>query len=338
MYLMIQYNILKRETNNASGKAKNDVSQILHEEGVRDLYIPSKHRLVRFIQRLKILSKVDKESIIFIQYPSISDRQIDRLKNRLKGKGKIIGIVHDIKSLRSKFDIVEEIDILKSFDILIVHNYSMLKYMRESGYNNFIVNLELFDYLHDIKRKVKETKLEKTICFAGNLDKSLFLKDLNKLSDLNFNLYGIIDNQAQIDHKNVFYKGKYSSEEIAYNLEGGFGLIWDGHSLENCNGINGNYQRYNSPHKLSLYLAAGKPLIVWDKAATSEFVKKNKIGIVVESLHDIQKKINSMSEKEYKFMQENVIEMKKLIADGFFTRKALASVIEILNKNPKRYL
>ncbi|NRO11242.1 Beta-1,6-galactofuranosyltransferase WbbI [Lactobacillus helveticus] len=51
----------------------------------------------------------------------------------------------------------------------------------------------------------------------------------------------------------------------------------------------GNYLRYNDPHKLSLYLASGIPVIIWKKAAEAKFVEENKVGITVDSLEDYRR-------------------------------------------------
>ena len=67
------------------------------------------------------------------------------------------------------------------------------------------------------------------------------------------------------------YTGRgLSLEDIVQ--EGNLGLIWDGASDSSDEDIGmKNYTRYNNPHKLSCYMAAGLPVIVWEKSAISKF-------------------------------------------------------------------
>ena len=75
----------------------------------------------------------------------------------------------------------------------------------------------------------------------------------------------------------------------------------------------GNYLRYNSPHKLSLYIAAGMPVIVWKNSALSEYIEQKNIGITVNSLLELDEKIGDISEEEYKEILRNVrVEGEKL--------------------------
>ena len=62
-------------------------------------------------------------------------------------------------------------------------------------------------------------------------------------------------------------------------------------SSETCKGSFGEYLRINNPHKTSLYLASGIPVIIWSKAALAEFIEKNKCGITVDSLYEIADKL-----------------------------------------------
>ena len=66
-----------------------------------------------------------------------------------------------------------------------------------------------------------------------------------------------------------------------------FGLIWDGTGVDSCEGLYGHYMRFNSPHKLSLYVALGLPVIVWREAAIADFVLKQGIGVTVGNLLEL---------------------------------------------------
>ena len=106
-------------------------------------------------------------------------------------------------------------------------------------------------------------------------------------------------------------------------MNGRWGLIWDGISIESCDGNYGNYLRINNPHKMSLYMAAGLPVIVWTESALAEFVSKYNVGIIVNSLVDLSGKLASISEKQYMEMKNNALIQMKKVTKGFYSLKVL---------------
>ena len=105
---------------------------------------------------------------------------------------------------------------------------------------------------------------------------------------LNFNLYGV----GYDDSKKIILIILVHILQIIFllNLFGSFGLVWDGMSSETCKGSFGEYLRINNPHKTSLYLASGIPVIIWSKAALAEFIEKNKCGIRHERIRFSKKR------------------------------------------------
>lgn len=325
----IQYSVWKKETNSAGGKAKNDVYDIMIKLGFESSYNPSKIRIIRIFQQLLSLKKFLGEKIKFVQYPTLQTIIFNLFLKSLKKQDKSIALIHDISSIQGMSNIseIKEINKLKKFNYLIVHNKSMKNYIKNLGYTGKLVNLELFDYLHDLNKKIINNNYSNSISFAGNLEKSKFLLSINKISNYKFYLYGIKGSLKFSNLKNIEYKGCLSSEEIVYNLEGDYGLVWDGESISSCEGKYGEYLKYNNPHKLSLYIAAGKPIITWKSAAIADFVLKNEIGIVLDSLEEL----NTLDlSKDYKKMKNNVLKIKKLIAEGFYLKSAIK---KILNEN-----
>ncbi|WP_172992928.1 hypothetical protein [Lactobacillus helveticus] len=92
--------------------------------------------------------------------------------------------------------------------------------------------------------------------------------------------------------------------------------MWDGKDYKKCVGKIGNYLRYNNPHKISMYLVANMPVIIWSKAAEANFVKENNIGILVDSLDELPNILNNLTEKKYEVMLENVKKIKSLLQKG----------------------
>ena len=321
----IQYSVYQKETSSAGGKAKNDVFDIALKNAYTASYKPSKYRSIRVIQQLLSLISAGKNTIWLVQYPAVSSQMMKILQYKLKNVRYSIAVVHDLCSIQGINKAKDDIHTLKNFDCLIVHNEKMKQYMIEQGYKGKLVCLEIFDYLHDINKAVTSPLYNRSVIVAGNLDKSKYLGKLEKINNCNFHLYGI-NKEQNLDHlKNVIYHGILPSTEIVYKLEGDYGLVWDGDSLCECAGVYGNYLLYNNPHKLSLYIAAGKPVIVWEKAAVAEFVKKSKIGLVIRSLEELN---NLSLYDQYDEFRNNVLKMKKKLGRGYYMSNALKKAEE----------
>lgn len=280
--------------------------------------------------------KISRNSIVLLQHP-FRTRQIGReyYLTRLKTKKNVrfISLIHDIEELRqSLYDDYYKAEfnfMLKIADVLIVHNNSMKKELLKKGVpNKKIVVLEIFDYLRE-NYSDKEASFSKNITIAGNLSaqKSAYLDKLKQL-ELFFELYG--PNYNLKNGKNHQYHGVVDSAKLPKYLTSGFGLVWDGTSINECNGPTGNYLRYNNPHKLSLYLASNLPVIVWKNAAEANFVEKNKVGIAITSLKELESILSNLSEEEYDVYANNARKIGKKLVNGFYTKSALKKSINII--------
>ena len=167
-------------------------------------------------------------------------------------------------------------------DQFIVHNSKMKEWLKDKGVGESkIVILEIFDYLSD--SPINEKNFANNIIIAGNLDssKSAYLGEIQNVSNLNFDLYGL--NYKDNASPNIAYHGAFKPEELSEQFTSGFGLVWDGTSIDTCDGNTGNYLRYNNPHKLSLYISSGVPVVIWKEAALATFVKEKGLGLCVNS-------------------------------------------------------
>ena len=328
-----QYNIYTPESYNATGKAKGDIMKILREEGISDIYNPHSKRIIRILQQFGSISFMHSDCAVIVQYPAVIDMFIRKLKK--KSNILLIGIIHDLQSIRGTEKIMDEISILNNFDFIISHNKKMTDFLIKNGCTSKIIDLGIFDYLHDDKKELIASSNLKSICFAGNLDKSEFLYELGEVHNLEINLYGVYNKSKKLP-ENVIYKGSLPSDEIVYALEGAYGLIWDGDSISNCRGVLGNYLRYNNPHKLSLYISAEKPVIVWHEAAIADFVKKNNLGLTVESLEELEVKINEMTMEDYSRMKKNLSNIKGKLAHVYYTSQSLHSIMTSIKEQEKK--
>ena len=314
----------------ASSKATCDVTKILCDNFDVERVRITRHFLNKILGSLEFLltffwaiCKIPKGSFVFMQYPLIN-LGIFKYCYKSLAKFNAITIVHDLQSYRYphfKHFRQLELDILNAHKHVIVHSESMKKRLVADGVRTHIVVLELFDYLLDDANTAHW--IPQKIVFAGALEKSIFLNDLKKIDFRSFsiNLYGrdcpTIDlgNSAQ-------YKGKFLPSDVS-PIEGEWGLLWDGDSAFDCVGNFGEYLTLIAPHKLSLYLACGYKVIVWEKSAMADFVKKNHIGVLIRSLEEIPQKLSQITAQENEEILRNVRNVSCQIRHGEMFKNAL---------------
>lgn len=315
----------KRISYNASDKARTDVERTLVRNGYNIIEIPYakylskwKATIIQLIDIIKAVNKIRKirpEDII-IQYPGfrLGTRAIDVLTRLLK-RNHVTILIHDIDSLRVYGKISDrEKSILNRAKRIFVHTYNMHCYLRDNGVTVPMQELWLFDYYANGMPIRNKLDGEYSIVFAGNLKKSSFLKNLNNvLYPYTMYLYGLPvewewDNGLQ-------YEGKFAPDEII-NIKGDWGLVWDGESTETCDGNIGNYLKFNSSHKASLYLAAGKPVIVWKQSGIAPFIEKHHLGLCIDTLKDIPNLLNTISVEDYKKYTQNVQSIQIKLRNG----------------------
>lgn len=123
------------------------------------------------------------------------------------------------------------------------------------------------------------------------------------------------------------------SEQIINEVNGDFGLIWDGDSTQEITGLAGHYIRYNTPHKTSLYLASGLPVIISKNAAIASFVQDNNIGVCINSLSEISTEALDISSELYRRMKENVLLVGQKLRKGYYLENAINRTLDFLENN-----
>lgn len=288
------------------------------------------------------LSKLTNGDCLIIQFPVINHTIF--LKNtisKLQKKGvTVVLLVHDLETIRASLrkDVsakarkrlnLEENSILKECNYIIAHNQKMIAYLTQVlGIDKKkLISLEIFDYLipdFDKKFDPEKIKKENPTIIAGTLrlHKAKYVYDLPE--KVNFNLYGVGYEGKNKD--NIKYFGSFMPDDLPFAMEGSFGLVWDGESADTCSGIYGEYLKINNPHKTSLYLASGIPIVIWKQAALAEFVTKNNCGIVVDHLSEIDEVKAKISESDYEEMKINVMKISKKLRSGYYLLEATKKI------------
>ena len=123
------------------------------------------------------------------------------------------------------------------------------------------------------------------------------------------------------------YHGSFDADILPGMLDSSFGLVWDGPVSNTCAGNMGNYMRFNNPHKVSLYISAGIPVIIWSEAALAGLVKDNKIGFTVSSLEEIPERLRSVTDEEYMSYISNLKPLQRQVRDGYFLKEAVKTAV-----------
>lgn len=336
----------------AGNKAKTDVEKIMDSMAFHNIGLSqtiTTNEVYSFFRTLAgvIVApfRMHKGDCLVLQYPVKKYFTYDCNMAHLRGT-RVIALIHDLGSFRRKaLTVKQEIERLNHADYIIAGNCHMKNWLEQHGCNRPIGTLEVWDYLSNVlvgrERRVNKDSAPSengcySVTYAGalSLRKNSFLYKVGaKLNSTRIFLYGSgFDVEKASGAEHFSCQGFVQSDELIATVKGDFGLIWDGDSTTTCSGNFGEYLRYNNPHKTSLYLRCGLPVIIWSKAALADFVRENKVGLCIDSLDELEDVLKGISIKEYADMKSNAVQMQAKLQSGFYTRQALSRAVQILNK------
>lgn len=338
-----------KQYNHAGTKATADISVVAERIGFQKLYLRMRTTKPGYLAKAQrqagycidwnnCFQAITEGSVVLLQhpfhYPQLTrEKLLYKLKNEKKVK--FISVVHDVEELRAfrfndyykrEFEVMLDIA-----DVIIVHNGVMLKWFVEQGVPaDKLVNLKLFDYLID-RPEPKQVIFERSINIAGNLDvtKCGYIGQLGQLEGVKVNLYGPNFDEKMRQCSNIDYHGSFPVDEIPNQLNKGFGLVWDGESIDGCKGLSGQYLRYNNPHKMSLYIASGLPVVIWKEAAQAKFVEENRIGICLDRLCNLKDAFEKVTEEDYLEMCGCVNNIQGKVMAGEYAKNAILTALNM---------
>ncbi|WP_457126465.1 hypothetical protein [Mucilaginibacter sp. HD30] len=332
-FSIFEYN--SKTNNSAATKAVLDCSRLFSEKGYADHMLTFNNNSERGIKFyisvlkgvLSFLLGVKHRALVGTQYPMLNNVFKYFIIAARSKNIKFFCVIHDIESLRlggkERSAVATELKNLNYYSSIIVHNNKMKQWLSMNGVTTKMVALQLFDYIFEMVPQKSNAAFSNSIAYAGNLGKSKFVNSLDMISNWKFNLYG--PNYTPSDTKtNTTWHGEFSPAQIVNELHGDFGLVWDGDDIDKMDDVLGNYLKYNNPHKLSLYIAAGLPVIVPTTAAIADFVNQHKIGLLVNRLNDLQS--IDVNLDDYQAMKMNVARLQKKVARGEYFLTALEKV------------
>lgn len=311
----------------ARSKSPFDTIDVLKKAGYTLRYIaidPALSRPMKLISlfwNLLIFSLcIPRCAKLFVRYPLTNIFWIFVPILRFK-QVRITLLVHDVESYRATGIMdPKETKKLNCATHLVLPSKAMEDLLRSTGlkvqnihYHHLWLYLLPLDYkmgtLPALRKPIQ-------VIFAGNLSKSAFLYHFPRLQNSTYciRLYGGGYSPDMALDGFVSYYGSFRPNTPL--IEGDWGIVWDGNSLDACAGEAGEYLRISAPHKLSLYLSVGIPVIVWKEAAIAEFVVANHLGIAVSNLYEVEARLKEMSEDEYASIKADVHSMAMKVRSG----------------------
>lgn len=326
-------------TYNALSKARRDVTSFVLGNGYKSVWKVNReekamknglYRRLNYMMMMLRLFFLKKNSILFFQSIALL-KTFQTLKINKIRKIKSVFLIHDLLWLRFNTDesirahrgeIDADMTILNECDYIISHNVKMSEKLRYLGCNSNIIELEIFDYFTDkkaLKRSInKNDKI--IITYAGSIGKAKYLTELDlHHHEYEFNLYG----ETNKTFKHLNYKGCVDANELPSIIEGHFGLVWDDDYVKENND---NYGLLNNPHKLSMYIVSGMPVVVWEKSAAADFVKKYNIGTTIEKLDDLEDISTKLTPELYDEMVNNCLKIREELIKGKYIARALSHI------------
>lgn len=328
----------------AGNKAKTDIECTLRQMGAVNLGLPTTfydNKVVAFLLNLmgivKMVFCLRRGDVLLLQYPVKKYFTFICRVAQLR-KAKVVVIIHDLMALhRKRITLETELSRLSKGNYVIASNEAMKQWLEEKGLQCQMGALGLFDYRSEAAPTSKTQGTEPhrwALVYAGALvmRKNSYLLELARTAEqFDLHIYGNADGLpgiAEAPHA-VCYPFT-PADDFIRSADGDFGLVWDGDSLDTCQGDFGEYLRYNSPHKVSFYLRAGLPVIIWREAAVAPIIEQEGIGITIGSISELEQKLQQLTVEDLDRMKKNVAKVSSRLANGKFFAEALKQALATL--------
>lgn len=346
------------EQGNALTKARKDVETLAGRRGMKPIrFLAENTAEAKLHKQIKLafcallncitLLSTPKNSVILVQYPlqpqktAYLFRRAFAFLRRRKGC-RFIALIHDLDSARAlakRTAVFSDTVFLRDFDCVICHNERMKAYLVERGFDpQRLIGLGIFDYLYAKTPALPQRAYTPSVNVAANLapEKSGYvyrlLQDAHTTCTLHLYGPGYVP-PAEISCT-AAYHGVIPAEALATVMEGAFGLVWDGAETETCTGGYGAYLRLNNPHKASLYLSCGMPVIIWTEAALAPLILENGAGLAVSSLDALSDILAGIDSTQYRTMAQNAAALAARIQNGDYFNAAMDAATVRLNARP----
>ena len=277
-------------------------------------------RVRRLYHILSELMRVDRSSTFLLQTPvyGIGNQLIAYF---IALRFKTITIIHDIDRLRGQTSNISE-HIPRLSQVWISSGKLAEHVQVPPGAGRDVRTLMIWDYLIPDFRGPANCGIDGPVIFAGNLDPGkvswLYNPTIHRPP---LQLYGVNHDVERLRAGDT-YVSSFDPDKPRFQEPVGWGLVWDG-AKTGTDDAGSDYESINQPHKLSLYLACGIPVIVWAKSHIASFVTERGVGICIENLSDLHQAIKRIDSIQYSEILKSTATISKELRDGNYLKKLL---------------
>jgi hypothetical protein len=307
-------------------KAKMDADAVFAQLGLEPLRVRSRGAL-HVMWEIARWAVLRPRSILLFHYPT--HNAPERIAIRLwRRRHRIVFLIHDIDALRGVSP-SQPISFLEKASACIVTG-RLDAAPEVVGRLPRVVRLGCWDYLPADDFEPPAWSNGEGVLFAGALqaDKSAWLYDASRRTPLILAGLGL-DEQRKLPGDRAL--GPFRPEHPVFPSEARWGLVWDGGSPDGLSGPTGAYQRYNQPHKFSLYISAGLPVICSRDAALARFVEETGVGLCVARIDEIPDAIRAIDPAQEKAIRAAVTALRERLRRGAFLKAAVATLRMMLD-------
>ncbi len=302
-----------------SGKVREDIVQLASDLDYAKLSVD-----------VVLETEFETGDIIFYPYPSEKgSEQLDLLRiEHIKDLGaRVIVITLNIDYLRypdaDKGAIIQS---LNDADFVISLTMYLTTQLREDGMTTPAVDLGLHDYL--VPEPLNAPSFEKTVIFAGSPYKAPYVMNWPNTTGLDVYAREQDLRGVEFQTQNVQYVGYMHPNRMPKLINYGFGLAFD---VDSAAGDFSDYQTMNLSHKVSMFLAAGIPIILNAKAAVAPTIEAANAGILINEINDIDLALADLRESDYQDLAAGANALGRLVRRGYYYRRAILEAEKQLN-------
>lgn len=288
-----------------------------------------------YLTLLATLVRARRDDVLLVQYPV--GRGYQGLLRVLARRTTSICLVHDLESVRVPEQRHDDVECLAPFDVVIAQTPAMQRLLEGWLPTATVTSLDVFDYLLDAGAgEPQYADRPDRLYVVGNLGKTK-VDYLYALEPVAVPVAAYGPNVVLEDlPSTVTWNGVLSMTTPDLGPLRGFGLIWDGESTSDLTGQFGEYLRYNSPHKVSFYLAQGLPVVVSEASAMADWVRRSGVGFTVRTIAEAAERVAATTPQEWQRYCAAARAARADVLAGAHTRRAVLRALEILGADPER--
>lgn len=276
-----------------------------------------------------------RDSIVFLHYPCdyLDPLIIELLKStKANRNNKIVTLIHQLNLFKYNFNLYNDIEFLNGSDYVIVHTNEMGRLLKKNGMLAETIAINGFDYyvdgeLKELEDRKEDNKYSVTYICGNKSDEDYLLSGFNMMQMKNYyiNYYSaereVGGELAPI--RDIRYLGKIDYKNVYKEMCGDFGIIYP---ICNMKLSDQKLLKLFASVEETIYILNGMPLIIFNDSPNASFVKKEGIGIVINSLNDIDEILGRLSNKRYNEMRRKIMRIRDKYSRGFYIKRAIENL------------